>query len=100
MLLAYGKWHLLMTSGEQLLLSQQAKQCYLDAAFHVVQRTFQLDSHPYSYETTIFTIGAPHEEVQGRQTKLHQGFTLGELVQPSPGISFLWDSHIVLSKQF
>ena len=31
--------------------------------------------------------------------KLHPGFTLGKLVQPSPGISILWDSHIVLSKQ-
>ena len=25
--------------------------------------------HAYSYETFIFTLGAPHEEVQGRQTK-------------------------------
>ena len=47
-----------------------------------------MDSHPYSYETSIFTLCAPHEEVQGRQTKLHPGFTLGKLVQPSPGISF------------
>ena len=46
-----------------------------------------MDSHPYSYETSIFTLGAPHEEVQGRQTKLHPGFTVGKLVQPSPGIS-------------
>ena len=44
-----------------------------------------MDSHPYSYETSIFTLGAPHEKVQGRQTKLHPGFTLGKLVQPSPG---------------
>ena len=29
-----------------------------------------MDSHPYSHETSIFTLGAPHEEVQGRQTKL------------------------------
>ena len=55
-------------------------------------------SHPYGYETFILTLAAPHEEVQGRQTKLHPVFTLGKLVQPSPGISFLWDSHIVLSK--
>ena len=48
-----------------------------------------MDSHPNSHETFIFTLGAPHEEVQGRQTKLHPDFTLGELVQPSPGISFL-----------
>ena len=27
------------------------------------------------YVTSIFTLGAPNEEVQGRQTKLHQGFT-------------------------
>ena len=58
-----------------------------------------MDSNPYSYETSIFTLGAPHEEVQGRQTKLHPGFTLGKLVQPSPGISILIDSHIVLSKR-
>ena len=37
--------------------------------------------------------------MQGRQTKLHPGFTLGKLVQPSPGISILRDSHIVLSKR-
>ena len=47
------------------------------------------DSHPYSHGTSIFTLGAPHEEVQGRQTKLHPGFTMGTLVQPSPGISIL-----------
>ena len=46
-----------------------------------------MDSHPYSHERSIFTLGAPHEEVQGRQTKLH------------PGISILRDSHIVLSKR-
>ena len=49
-----------------------------------------MDSHPYSHETSIFTLGAPHEEVQGRQTKLHPGFTMGKLVQPSPGIFELW----------
>ena len=38
-----------------------------------------MDSHPYSYETSSFTLGAPHEEVQDRQTKLHPGFTLGKL---------------------
>ena len=38
-----------------------------------------MDSHPYSHETSIFTLGAPHEEVQGRQTKLHPGFTMGLL---------------------
>ena len=43
--------------------------------------------------------GVPHEGVQGRQTKLHPGFTLSKLVQPSLGISILRDSHIVLSKQ-
>ena len=48
-----------------------------------------MDSHSYSFETSIFTLGAPHEEVQGRQTKLHTGFTLGELGQRSPDISFL-----------
>ena len=58
-----------------------------------------MDSHPYSYETSILTLHAPHEEVQGRQTKLHPGFTLGKLVQPSPGISIPRDSHIVLSKR-
>ena len=30
-----------------------------------------MDSHPYSHKTSNFTLGAPHEEVQGRQTKLH-----------------------------
>ena len=51
-----------------------------------------MDSHPYSYETSIFILGMIHEEVQGRQTKLHPGFTLGKLVQPSPGISILGNS--------
>ena len=58
-----------------------------------------IDSHPYGYEISIFNLGVPHEEVQGRQTKLHPGFTLGKLAQLFPGISFLSDSHIVLSKQ-
>ena len=58
-----------------------------------------MDSHPYSHETSIFTLGAPNEKVQGRQTKLRPGFTMGKLVQPSSGISILRDSHIVLSKQ-
>ena len=40
-------------------------------------RKILMDSHPYSHETSIFTLGAPHEEVQGRQTKLHPGFTMG-----------------------
>ena len=53
------------------------------------RRQFLTDYHPYSYETSIFTLGVPHEEVQGRQTKLHPGFTLGKLVQPPPGISIL-----------
>ena len=49
-----------------------------------------MDFHLNSYKTSIYTLGAPHEEVQGRQTKLHPGFTLGKLVQlASPGISFL-----------
>ena len=38
------------------------------------RRTNLLDFHPYSHETSIFTLGALHEEVQGRQTKLHPGF--------------------------
>ena len=58
-----------------------------------------MDSHPYSHETSIYTLGAPHEEVQGRQTKLHPGFTMGKLVQPSPGISIFRDAHIVLSNR-
>ena len=60
-----------------------------------------MDSHPYSHETSIFTLGAPHEEVQGRQTKLHPGFTMDKLglVQPSLGISILRDAHIVLSNR-
>ena len=57
-----------------------------------------MDSHPYSHGISIFTLGVPHEEVQGRQTELHPGFTICKLVQPSPGISILRDSHIVLSK--
>ena len=60
------------------------------------RRKIWMDSHPYSYETSIFTLGAPHKEVQGRQTVLHPGFTMGKLVQPSPGISILRDSHILL----
>ena len=63
------------------------------------RRKMLMDSHPYSHETSIFTLGAPHEEVQGRQTKLHPGFTMGKLVQPSPGISILRDAHIVLSNR-
>ena len=63
------------------------------------RRTILMDSHPYSHETSIFTLSAPHEEVQGRQTKLHPGFTMGKLVQPSPGISILRDAHIVLSNR-
>ena len=55
--------------------------------------------HPYNYETSIFTLGAPHEEAQGKQTKLYPGFTLSKLVQPSPGISILRNSHIALSKR-
>ena len=52
------------------------------------------------HETSIFTLGAPHEEVQGRQTKLHPVFTImGKLVQPSPGISIRRDAHIALSKR-
>ena len=46
------------------------------------RRQILIDSHLYSYETSIFNFGAPHEVVQGRQTKLHPGFTLGKLVQP------------------
>ena len=63
------------------------------------RRKILMDSHPYSHETSIFTLGAPHEKVQGRQTKLHPGFTIGKLVQPSPGISILRDAHIVLSNR-
>ena len=63
------------------------------------RRKILTDSHPYSNETSIFTLGAPHEEVQGRQTKLHPDFTMGKLVQPSPGSLILRDSHIVLSKR-
>ena len=62
-------------------------------------RKILMDFHPYGYETSIFTLGAPHEEVWGRQTKLYPGFTLGKLAQPSPGITILRDSHIVLSKK-
>ena len=39
-----------------------------------------MDSHPYNHKTSIFTLGAPREEVRGRQTKLYPGFTLGKLV--------------------
>ena len=58
-----------------------------------------MDFHPYSHDTSIFTLGAPHEEVQGRETKLLPGFTMGKLVQPSPGISILQNAHIVLSNR-
>ena len=63
------------------------------------KRKILMDSHPYSHVTSLFTLGAPHEGVQGRQTKLHPGFTMGKLVQPSPGISILQDAHIVLSNR-
>ena len=52
------------------------------------RRKILMDSHPYSYETSIFILAAPHEEVQVRQTKLYPGFTLDKLVQPSPGPGF------------
>ena len=38
------------------------------------KRKIVIDSHPYSLETSTFTLGAPHEEVHGRQTKLHPRF--------------------------
>ena len=47
------------------------------------RRKIMMDSHPYGYETSIFTLCAPHEEVQDRQTKFHPGFTLGKLVKLS-----------------
>ena len=50
------------------------------------RRKILIGFHPYSYETSIFTLAAPHEEVQSIQTKFHPGFTLGKLEQPSPGI--------------
>ena len=46
-----------------------------------------MDFHPYGYETSISTLGVPHEEVQGRQTKLYPGFTLGKLVQSKSSIT-------------
>ena len=58
-----------------------------------------IDSHPYSHETSILTLGVPHEEVQVRQTKVHPGFTMGKLVQPSLGIWIFRDAHIVLSNR-
>ena len=62
------------------------------------RRKILMDSHPYSHKTSIFTLGAP-EEVQGRQTKLHPGFTIGENSAAFPGISILRDARIVLSSQ-
>ena len=47
----------------------------------------------------FLTLVRPHEEVRGCQTKLHPGFTMGKLVQPSPSISILRDSHIVQSNR-
>ena len=38
-----------------------------------------MDSHPYSYKTSILTLGVPYEVVHSRQTKLHPGFTLHAL---------------------
>ena len=49
------------------------------------RRQFLIDSYPYGHETSIFTLGVTHEEVQSRQTKLHPRFTMGKLVQPFPG---------------
>ena len=46
-----------------------------------------MDFHPYGYETSIFTLGVPHEEAWGKQTKLPLGFTMGNLVQPLPKVS-------------
>ena len=41
------------------------------------RRKVLMNSRPYSHETSIFILGAPHEKVQGRQTKLHPAFTMG-----------------------
>ena len=38
-----------------------------------------IDFHPYGYETSILTLGVPHEEAWGRQIKLYPGFTLVKL---------------------
>ena len=43
------------------------------------RRKILMDSHPYSHETSIFT--------------------MGKLVKPSPGISIIQDAHIVLSNR-
>ena len=56
------------------------------------RRKILMDYHPYAMKL-------PFLVVQGRQTKLHPGFTMGKLVQPSPGISILRDAHIVLSNR-
>ena len=67
------------------------------------RRKILMDSHPYSSETSIFTLGSSHEEVQGRQTKLHPGFTLGEvpeLVQPSQGIHGSYKRKLMEFKAF
>ena len=39
-----------------------------------------MDSHHYSHETSIFTLG--EGQVKGRQTQLHASFTPGKIVQP------------------
>ena len=44
------------------------------------RRKILMDSHFYGHETSIFTLGAPHEEVQGRQTKLHPGFRAVDII--------------------
>ena len=42
------------------------------------RRIFFMDFRPYGYETSIFTLYASHEKVQGWQTKLHLGFNPGQ----------------------
>ena len=58
------------------------------------RRKILMDSHPYSHKTSIFTLGAPHEKVQGRQTNLHPGFTMVKLVQRLPQASQFFEMPI------
>ena len=61
------------------------------------RRNILMYFYPYTHETSIFTLAALHEEVKGRQTKLHPGFTMGKLVRPSERVSIVPLRHLVIT---
>ena len=66
--------NLVIASGPTFFFKFEVQEAVME------EENFLLDSHPYSHETSIFTLGAPHEEVQGAGK---QNFTQVLLVQTS-----------------